>query len=95
MERKHDEKKVRSQKPQLDEPQIQQKKRKSMLRDLQHKAGNQAIQRLVAQQKSEEGFGLDDKTTTEIQQSRSGGQALERSLQQQMETKFGKALDDV
>jgi len=95
MERKHDEKKVRGQKPQLDEPKNQQKKKESMLLNLQHKAGNQAVQRLIAQQKSEEGFDLDDKTTAKIQQSRSGGQALERSLQQQMETKFGKSLDDV
>ncbi|MCD4752000.1 MAG: DUF4157 domain-containing protein [Anaerolineaceae bacterium] len=95
MERKHDEKKVRGQKPQLDEPKNQQKKKESVLLNLQHKAGNQAVQRLIAQRKSEEGFDLDDKTTAKIQQSRSGGQALESSLQRQMETKFGKSLDDV
>ncbi|MCD6476257.1 MAG: DUF4157 domain-containing protein, partial [Anaerolineaceae bacterium] len=95
MERKHDEKKAAIQKPQLDEPKNQQKKKKSMLLNLQHKAGNQAVQRLIAQHKSEEGFDLDDKTTAKIQQARSGGQALERSFQRQMETKFGKSLDDV
>ena len=95
MERKHDEKKAAIQKPQLDEQKNQQKKKESMLLNLQHKAGNQAVQRLIAQHKSEEGFDLDDKTTAKIQQARSGGQALERSFQRQMETKFGKSLDDV
>lgn len=95
MERKHDEKKVRSQKPQFDEPQNQQKKKKSMLLELQHKAGNQAVQRLIGQHKSEEGIDLDDNTTAKIQQARNGGQSLERSLQRQMETKFKKSFDDV
>lgn len=51
---------------------------------LQKKAGNQAVQRLLAQRKGEEGFDLDSDTAGRINQVRGGGQPLDGAVQAKM-----------
>lgn len=51
---------------------------------LQQTAGNQAVQRLLAQRSSAGAFDLDDDTAGRIQRERGGGQPLDASAQTQM-----------
>jgi hypothetical protein len=58
--------------------------------NLQQKVGNQAVQRLLAQRKGgEEGFDLDESTSSRINQARGGGQPLDGGVQTQMSEAMG------
>ena len=63
--------------------------------NLQQKVGNQAVQRLLAQRSSEDGFDLDGETTNRINQARGGGQALEGPIQKQMGQAMGHDFSGV
>jgi hypothetical protein len=65
---------------------------------LQQQAGNQAVQRLLAQRSaagSGGSFELDDETAGRINQSRGGGQVLDSSLQVQMSESLGHDMSGV
>lgn len=57
--------------------------------NLQRQVGNQAVQRLVTQRQSEDGFDLDDNTTNRINQARGGGKSLDGAVQTQMGEAMG------
>lgn len=68
---------------------------KSPLADLQHKIGNRAVQRLLAQRSGDGSFELDDNTASQINGARGGGQALDSSVQAQMGAATGHDFSDV
>lgn len=62
---------------------------------LQQKVGNQAVQRLLAQRKGEEGFDLDSDTAGRINQARGGGQPLDGAVQAKMSEQLGHDFSGV
>jgi hypothetical protein len=68
---------------------------KSGLVGLQQTLGNQAVQRLISQRKSEEPTELDDDTADRIKQARGGGQALDSGMQERMGAATGQDLSGV
>lgn len=57
--------------------------------NLQKQVGNQAVQRLIAQRQSDEGFELDDTTAERINRARGSGQPLDSTVQKQMGDSLG------
>lgn len=62
---------------------------------LQKKAGNQAVQRLLAQRKGSEGFDLDQDTADRINNSRGDGQPLDGAVQAKMSEQLGHDFSGV
>jgi hypothetical protein len=56
---------------------------------LQRTAGNQAVQRLLAQRSEDGSFDLDQATTQRINQARGGGQPLDQAVQTQLSQAMG------
>jgi hypothetical protein len=92
-----DKKQVKQQKPETDAPQKQPSPTDTAaaVLKLQKQAGNRAVQRLIAQRKGGEGFGLDDDTAGRINQARGGGQSLDGSVQTQMGQAMGHDFSGV
>jgi hypothetical protein len=68
----------------------------SPLADLQHKIGNQGVQRLVAQRSGGAGaFELDDETAGRINHQRGGGQPLDSAMASLMGEATGHDLSEV
>lgn len=67
----------------------------SQVLELQKKAGNQAVQRLIAQRKGGEGFDLDSDTAGRINQARGGGQPLDGAVQAKMSEQLGHDFSGV
>jgi hypothetical protein len=62
---------------------------------LQQTVGNQAVQRLLAQRRSEGPFDLDDETAGRIGRERGGGQLLDEGVRAQMGQAVGADFSDV
>ncbi|HMQ53774.1 MAG TPA: DUF4157 domain-containing protein [Anaerolineae bacterium] len=67
----------------------------SQVLELQKKAGNQAVQRLLAQRKGGEGFDLDQDTANRINSARGGGQPLDSTVQAKMSEQLGHDFSGV
>ncbi len=67
----------------------------SGLAHLQDQIGNRAIQRLLVQRSEEGPTNLDDDTANRINQARSGGKALNNTVQKQMSQATGHDLSGV
>jgi len=63
--------------------------------DFQNQIGNQAVQRLLAQRRGDGAFELDDTTANRINSARSGGQALDRQVQDEMGSALGHDFSHV
>lgn len=62
---------------------------------LQHKVGNQAVQRLLVQRSGDGPFELDDETAERINRERGGGQSLDRTIQTKMSEATGQDFSSV
>jgi hypothetical protein len=62
---------------------------------LQDQVGNQVVQAMLAQRKSDEGFDLDKNTAEQINQERGHGQPLDSTVQEQVGGAMGQDFSDV
>jgi hypothetical protein len=80
------------------EAEFDKSQKKSATRPLRHllqTVGNQVVQRLVAQRSSEGGFELDDEIAQRIQTERSGGEALDVEVRNNLGEKFNEDFSGV
>ncbi|MDT8307824.1 MAG: DUF4157 domain-containing protein [Anaerolineae bacterium] len=81
--------------PKLDEAQAPGTLPAPLVRGLQRVAGNQTVQRMLAQRSSEGATTLDDETAAAIERERGSGASLEASIASRAGAVMGAQFDDV
>lgn len=92
---KHKSRKSTSPKPETDSHPSKHHAEEKGMSALQHKIGNRAVQRLIAQRSSAAPAQIDDEISQRINQARSGGETLNPDIQNQMGQGLGADFSQV